>query len=394
MTFGEVAVAGFLLSHGRVLETAVNVSSSSASPVNETAALAVFEAAYNGLSGTCQADLQAFGDEYTSSCVEPSVEPPSICDVGTTSECANLQVAFDYLVCEALDIGGFLAELYGCQKEEVIKFAGELYYGFIYATASACPNGPQHVCFSDGSVNPQQTFEIALAAATGSGDGGVPDFFFKLSPSCQLGLTTVFGSDGSEGNTTTEGNTDQSGTDTDFEPDEYTLEMCGLMENGAQTKAFETITALMSDKTGLCNAKGSVNDFGDNCADVAPAVEALMCVMAPQIAAVVEPVEQALDSLVTSGNCTEAETDMIFEYFIGSMPNLIEELVAQCGGPPHPCFSQKSLKAAKKAAAKELSSGKLEKYSKKDLVDYLNNTAPFVVPSFTALGLSASVLMA
>jgi len=52
------------------------------------------------------------------------------------------------------------------------------------------------------------------------------------------------------------------------------------------------------------------------------------------------------------------------------------------------------LRAAKKEAAKELSSGKLEKYSKKDLVDYLNNTAPFVVPSFTALGLSASVLMA
>jgi len=393
MTFGEVAVAGFLLSHGRVLENAVNVSSSSASPVNETAALAVFEAAYNGLSGTCQADLQEFGDQYTSSCVEPSVEPPSICDVGTTSECANLQVAFDYLVCEALDIGGFLAELYGCQKQEVIKFASDLYYGFILAAVSECPggvNGVQHVCFSDGSVDPEQTFNIALAAATGSGDGGVPDFFFKLSPSCQLGLTTVFGSDGSE-----EGNTDQSGTDTDFQPDEYTLEMCGLMENGAPTKAFETIQALdPGSPTGICNAKGNVNDFGDNCADVAPAVEALMCVMAPQIAAVVEPVEQALDSLVTSGNCTQAETDMIFEYFIGSMPNLIEQTVAECGGPPHPCFSQKSLKAAKKAAAKELSSGKLEKYSKKDLVDYLNNTAPFVVPSFTALGLSASVLMA
>jgi len=346
-------------------------------------------------SAVLSANMTASNCDY----IQPASNP-NICVTGDASECPAVQASIEYEVCIAINYGAQVANTKPCTVDFALAFANMYFEKTKESLGAMCGGSPPHVCFQGDPpiVSTSETYDKFLKMATGGGNDisgggdGIPDVYYDLSETCQAGFQKLM-TEGVGGNSGTDS---QSGTDTPYELTDAEKLECGLIdENGAPTQAQKTINQLNPESsTGMCNSKGSLDDFGKNCADVPAAIEAKYCEMEPQIAAYLEPYVNALYELVDTEACTEDEVEMVIEYFFGDF-DILGEALNSCGGPPHPCFSQKKLRAAKKAAAKELSSGgKLSKYTKKDLIDYLNNTAPFVVPSFTALGLSASVLMA
>jgi len=200
---------------------------------------------------------------------------------------------------------------------------------------------------------------------------------------------------------------DHSDDESDNEIELAKAERCGLYSSstGRPTMAGETVKLLAEG--GVCDAEGSVDDFGTNCADVPEALGGFLCMQASEIARDIQPVRDAINGLVSDGDCTQDEGRDILDFFVESFGNPIDWALQECDGAPHPCFGPNTpldLEDLRKGGVEAVTTdgGLLEQvddgfYSDVAFllsdVDF-NSTAPSVVSSVTALGLTATAFMA